>query len=109
MKKNRPGTLITLLCRRDQLEPLAGLLLAESGSLGCRYHSVSRFEAEREFGTVHTRFGEVRVKRARFAGRPLAETPEFEDLRRLALEHSVPWREVQAAALAALAARQGGG
>jgi uncharacterized protein (TIGR00299 family) protein len=109
MKKNRPGTLITLLCRRDQLEPLAGLLLAESGSLGCRYHSVSRFEAEREFGTVHTRFGEVRVKRARFAGRPLAETPEFEDLRRLALEHSVPWREVQAAALAALAARQSGG
>jgi uncharacterized protein (TIGR00299 family) protein len=108
MKKNRPGTLITLLCRRDQLEPLAGLLLAESGSLGCRYHSVSRFEAEREFGTVQTRFGEVRVKRARFAGRPLAETPEFEDLRRLALEHSVPWREVQAAALAALAARRSG-
>jgi len=109
MKKNRPGTLITLLCRRDQLELLAGLLLAESGSLGCRYHSVSRFEAEREFGTVQTRFGEVRVKRARFAGRPLAETPEFEDLRRLALEHSVPWREVQAATLAALAARQSGG
>ncbi len=107
MKKNRPGTLVTLLCRREQLEPLAGLLLAESGSLGCRFHSVSRFEAQREMVTVETVFGEVRVKRARFAGRPLAETPEFEDCRRLALERSVPWREVHAAALAALAAQRG--
>jgi uncharacterized protein (TIGR00299 family) protein len=108
MKKNRPGTLVTLLCRRDQLEPLAGLLLAESGSLGCRFHTASRFEAEREIAVVATPYGDVRVKRARFAGRPLAETPEFEDCRRLALEHSVPWREVHAAALLALAAQRSG-
>src|SRR4029078_10161180 len=86
-----------------------GLLLAESGSLGCRFHTAYRFEAEREIALVATPYGEVRVKRARFAGRPLAETPEFEDCRRLALEHSVPWREVHAAALAALAAQQSGG
>ena len=61
MKKNRPGTLITLLCRRQQLEPLAGVLLMESGSLGCRYHSAARFEAERETVDVETAFGTVRV------------------------------------------------
>jgi hypothetical protein len=101
MKKNRPGVLVTLLCRPAALEPVAGLLLAESGSLGCRFHPAARFEAERPIETVRTRFGEVRVKRAAFAGRPLAAAPEFEDCRRLARERGVAWREVHRAALAA--------
>jgi len=104
MKKNRPGTLITLLCRRDRLEALAGVLLMESGSLGCRYSSAARFEAERETVEVETAFGRVRVKRAHLGGRPLAAAPEFEDCRRLALAGGVPWREVYRAALAAVAA-----
>lgn len=101
MKKNRPGTLITLLCRRRQLEGLAAVLLMESGSLGCRYTSAARFEAEREIAEVETAFGKVRVKRARLDGRPLAAAPEFDDCRRLALESGVPWRDVYRAALAA--------
>ena len=101
MKKNRPGTLITMLCRRPQLEELAAALLMESGSLGCRYTSAARFEAEREIAEVETAFGTVRVKRARLDGRPLAAAPEFEDCRRLALASGVPWRDVYRAALAA--------
>ena len=102
MKKNRPGTLITLLCRRSQLEALAGTLLMESGSLGCRYTSAARFEAEREILEVETAFGTVRVKRSRLDGRPLAAAPEFDDCRRLALASGVPWRDVYRAALAAI-------
>lgn len=109
MKKNRPGTLVTMLCRRPQLEALAGLLMAESGSLGCRHHTASRFEAAREVVTVETAFGSLRVKRARFAGRLIAESPEFEDCRRLAMERSVSWREVHQAALAAIASGTRGG
>lgn len=101
MKKNRPATLITLLCRRPQLEALAGQLLMESGSLGCRYYSASRFEAERETAEVETAFGPVRVKRAWFEGKQLAAAPEFEDCRRLALAAGVPWRDVYRAALTA--------
>jgi uncharacterized protein (DUF111 family) len=71
----------------------------ESGSLGCRYYSASRFEAERETTEVETAFGPVRVKRAWFEGRPLAAAPEFEDCRRLALAAGVPWRDVYRAAL----------
>jgi uncharacterized protein (DUF111 family) len=104
MKKNRPGSLITLLCRRGQLDELTGILLAESGSLGCRYHAAARLEAEREILEVQTAFGSVRVKRARWDGRPLAAAPEFEDCRRLALASGAPWREVYRAALAAAAA-----
>ncbi len=103
MKKNRPATLITLLCRQPQLEILAGQLLMESGSLGCRYYRASRFEAERETTEVATAFGPVQVKRAWFEGRPLSAAPEFEDCRRLALAAGVPWREVYRAALIAAA------
>jgi uncharacterized protein (TIGR00299 family) protein len=104
MKKNRPGTLVTLLCRRPKLEELAGILLTESGSLGCRYHAAARFEAEREILEVATAFGTVRLKRARLDGRPLAAAPEFEDCRRLALAGGVPWRDVYRAALTAAGA-----
>lgn len=104
MKKSRPGTLITVLCRRPQIEALAGILLMESGSLGCRYYMANRFEAERETAQVETAFGPVRIKRARFQGRPLAAAPEFEDCRRLALAAGAPWREVYRAALTAAAA-----
>ncbi|HTQ80216.1 MAG TPA: nickel pincer cofactor biosynthesis protein LarC [Thermoanaerobaculia bacterium] len=104
MKKNRPGSLITALCRRPRLEELAQVLLAESGSLGCRFHAAGRFEAERDTVEVATRFGTVRIKRGRLDGHPLAAAPEFEDCRRLALAHGVPWRDVYRAALEGLAA-----
>jgi pyridinium-3,5-bisthiocarboxylic acid mononucleotide nickel chelatase len=104
MKKSRPGTLVTLLCRRRQLAELSGLLLAESGSLGCRYHAAARLEAEREILEVQTAFGSVRIKRAHLDGRPLTAAPEFEDCRRLALANGVPWREVYRAALTAAGA-----
>ena len=95
---------MTLLCRRPKLEELAGILLTESGSLGCRYHATSRFEAEREILEVATAFGTVRIKRARLDGQPVAVAPEFEDCRRLALASGVPWRDVYRAALTATGA-----
>jgi uncharacterized protein (TIGR00299 family) protein len=101
MKKNRPGTLVTLLCRPEALERLAALLLMESGSLGCRYHLAARFEAERAGLEVDTPYGRVRVKLARLEGRALASAPEYEDCRSLALAAGVPWREVYRAALLA--------
>jgi len=102
MKKNRPGTLVTVLCREEDLEGLATKLLGDSGSLGCRYYPVDRFEAERSFLDVDTEYGSVKVKEGRFRGRRIAQSPEFEDCRRRAKEHSVTWQEVHRAALAAL-------
>jgi hypothetical protein len=108
MKKNRPGTLVTMLCREADLEPLAGVLLAESGSLGCRYSRAARIEAEREVRALATRFGRVRIKRATLRGRLLGEKPEYEDCRRLAQEHGVTWREVYAEAIRHLQGAAGG-
>ncbi|HUP24739.1 MAG TPA: nickel pincer cofactor biosynthesis protein LarC [Thermoanaerobaculia bacterium] len=101
MKKNRPGMLVTVLCRSHQSAALARLLLAETGSLGCRFHVAQRLEMERSIEEVATRFGLVRVKVGVLDGQELAASPEFEDCRRLALEHGVPWREVHRAAVVA--------
>jgi uncharacterized protein (TIGR00299 family) protein len=98
MKKARPGTNVTVLCRRAELESLAGDLLEETGSLGCRYHPVGRFEAERWTSTVGTVYGEVRVKRGRFRGREITSAPEADDCARRAREAGVSWREVYRAA-----------
>ncbi|HKI85749.1 MAG TPA: nickel pincer cofactor biosynthesis protein LarC [Thermoanaerobaculia bacterium] len=106
MKKNRPGTLLTAICRPDQVERAAGVLMTETGSLGCRWYPANRFEAEREIQAVETPFGLVQVKCGCFAGRTLAAAPEFEDCRRLALEHDVAWREVYRAALEAAGLRR---
>ncbi len=101
MKKSRPGVLVTVLCRPDRAEALAKRLLIETGSLGCRRSFVDRLEAEREMALVKTAFGEVTVKRAVVDGRPLGAAPEYEDVRRIARERGVPFRDVFQAALRA--------
>ena len=86
MKKNRPGTLVTLLCRRPQLEELGRAAPARSPARSAA--AITRRPASRpsaRSSRSRPRSAPVRVKRARFDGRPLAAAPEFEDCRRIAL------------------------
>ena len=101
MKKNRPGVLVSILCRAQDREAMLGLLFAETPTLGVRSYAVSRRALEREVVTVETEFGTIAVKVARREGRVVAATPEFDRCREAALARGVPLREVQEAALAA--------
>lgn len=101
MKKSRPGVAITVLSRPELSSELAERLLLETGSLGCRRTVVDRLEAERSISTVLTPLGEVRVKQAAISGRSLGSAPEYEDVRRIAREQGVPFRDVYRAALRA--------
>ena len=101
MKKSRPGVAVTVICRPEQSSELAERLLLETGSLGCRRTIVDRLEAERSVSTVLTPFGEVKVKQAAVSGRSLGAAPEYEDVRRIAREQNVPFREVYRATLRA--------
>ena len=101
MKKSRPGVAVTVICRPERSSELAERLLLETGSLGCRRTIVDRLEAERSVSTVLTPFGEVKVKQAAVSGRSLGSAPEYEDVRRIARERNVPFREVYSATLRA--------
>jgi uncharacterized protein (DUF111 family) len=102
MKKNRPGTLVSILCRPTDRELLTKLLFDETTTLGVRSYEVERRALEREFVSVETKFGAISVKVARGRdGRVRNVAPEFEDCRAAALGAGVPLREVEAAARAA--------
>ena len=94
MKKNRPGVLLSVLCRPEQRDTLMNLFFEETTTLGVRGHEVLRRALAREWVPVATQYGEVRVKVSRQNGRVVNFSPEFEDCRRLATEAAVPLKTV---------------
>jgi pyridinium-3,5-bisthiocarboxylic acid mononucleotide nickel chelatase len=101
MKKDRPGTLLTVLCGPETLSPIIDMLLAETTTLGVRCYEAKRRVLERDIENVETGYGSIRVKVARQAGRTLHFQPEYEDCARAATAAKVPLLEVQAAAVTA--------
>jgi uncharacterized protein (TIGR00299 family) protein len=101
MKKNRPGTLLTIIAPPHARERLAALVFTESTSIGIRYREMMRECLDREIVMVETRLGSVRFKIARRGGAILNASPEFDDCARIAAERGVPLKDVQAAALKA--------
>jgi len=94
MKKNRPGTLLTVLCQPADAQTLMTLIFAETTTFGVRTHGAQRRVLPREFVKVTTSFGEVRVKLSRVNGRILHVAPEYDDCRKLAEEKNVPLQRV---------------
>jgi uncharacterized protein (TIGR00299 family) protein len=101
MKKNRPGTLLTVLCKPHDTSTLMSLIFAETTTFGARTYTAQRRTLPRESVNVHTQFGDVRIKLSRVNGRILHVAPEFEDCRKLAVEKNVPLQRVISDALRA--------
>jgi pyridinium-3,5-bisthiocarboxylic acid mononucleotide nickel chelatase len=94
MKKNRPGTLLTVLCKPQDANALTSLIFAETTTFGVRTTNAQRRILPREHVSVSTAFGDVRIKLSRVNGRILHVAPEFEDCRKLAAEKNVPLQQV---------------
>ena len=109
MKKNRPGTLLTILAKPDQRQPLVAIVFRETTTIGVRYHEVTRERLDREMISVETPLGPVRFKVARFGGSVVNAAPEFDDCQRIASERRIPVKDVQAIAAKAYLDAQGSG
>nr|BBH91312.1 TIGR00299 family protein [Thermosporothrix sp. COM3] len=94
MKKNRPATLLTVLCAPEQSEKLALLLLSESATLGVRMQRMQRLKAWRAQERIDTPFGSMLVKVKRLGTRVISAVPEYEECARLARERDVPLEEI---------------
>lgn len=94
MKKNRPGTLLQVLCRREQLSSIARCILAETTSLGVRYHEAGRYVLERDILSFESSFGPIPVKRIHYPQGEVRLVPEYEVCKRIALEKLIPLRTV---------------
>jgi uncharacterized protein (TIGR00299 family) protein len=95
MKKNRPATLLSFLCASDHLEKLTQLVLHETSAIGVRYYPASRIKLPRSSRTYDTLYGPVLFKVVSGDdGSVLRAIPEYDDCRRIAIERSIPCREV---------------
>jgi pyridinium-3,5-bisthiocarboxylic acid mononucleotide nickel chelatase len=101
MKKNRPGTLVTVVAPPARREAIAAVLFTHTTTIGVRYQEMMRDTLDREIRTIQTPLGPVRFKIATRAGRVLNAAPEFDDCVRIAAERSVPIKDVQAQAMRA--------
>ena len=99
MKKSRPGTLLTVLCKPEDASKLTHLIFTETTTLGVRRRDEMRQTLARRWESVGTRWGEVRIKIASMNGTVTNYAPEYEDCRRIAAEHHVPLKTVMGEAV----------
>ncbi len=101
MKKNRPATLLSILCSAETREAIMELLYSETTTLGIRSVNIERSSLQRETLVVKTEYGMVDIKVARYGDKIVNVMPEYEHVHKLATENNIPFRIVHAAALAA--------
>lgn len=99
MKKNRPGMLLSVLCRPEDSQRLTKMLFAETTTLGVRMRRESRATLARRHVNVNTRWGEIRMKLANLNGTISNYAPEYEDCRRIAEQERVPLKTVMQEAI----------
>jgi uncharacterized protein (DUF111 family) len=106
MKKNRPGTLLSLLCKEESTDTLAEILFRNTSAFGVRVEKVDRFVLGRRFESVETEFGTVKVKLGLKGAEILQVAPEFESCRALSRATGKPLRAIYHAAIAAFSSAQ---
>src|SRR5215472_12931227 len=99
MKKNRPGTLLTILARPEDEDRLRALVFRESSTLGIRTRRERRYVLPRRHVIVMTQWGEVRIKVGSLHNEVVQHAPEYEDCRRIAAEHHVALKTVMQEAI----------
>lgn len=96
MKKSRPGTLLSVLCHKEEKEKLVRVIFQNTTTIGVREHACSRYTLKRSFETVQTPYGDVKKKISSGYG-VTREKYEYEDLARIAREQGMSLAEVRAA------------
>lgn len=94
MKKNRPATMVQVLCPENCREVLTACILSESSSLGVRYYNAKRRMLGRERIVAKTSYGEITVKRIIEMDGSSRIVPEYETCKKIALEKNLPLRVV---------------
>ncbi len=90
MKKNRPGTMIKILCATNNREVIVRRLLSETTSIGVRYYDVQRTILEREQIEIQTTYGKITAKKIIDPNVGPRIVPEYEACRKIALEKNIP-------------------
>ena len=94
MKKNRSGTLLTIICQPQRVAEFSDFLLRETTTIGLRWRIDNRIKAHRTIQVIQTQHGAINFKVAKIGHRTINVAPEYEDCKRAALESGVPLKQV---------------
>ena len=94
MKKNRPATMVKVLCSEDLCERVTDCILSETTSTGVRFYPAKRRMLRRERIVVNTAFGEIAAKQMIELDGSIRIVPEYEICKKIALEKNLPLRVV---------------
>lgn len=88
MKKNRPGTLLTVIADPDKKDRLAEFIFANSTTSGIRFDLMERVKLKREIVEFETSRGKLKCKVYKYGSRRRFY-PEYDEVKRLAIEHKM--------------------
>ncbi len=94
MKKNRPGTMIQVMCKEIDREKVVRRILSETTATGVRHYQARRTKLPRMLKEATTSFGKVRVKEVSSPTGTISVVPEYEDCKKIALEKNIPLKVV---------------
>jgi len=106
MKKGRPGTVLHVICENDVADSMKQIIFTESTSLGIRTFPFRKDTLSREFETISTPLGQVKIKRSFFRGKEVSAKPEYDDCKLLAAEKGIPVKDVYNQVMAILTERK---
>ena len=101
MKKNRLGTLVTVLCKEQDKVEMVKLIFRHTSTIGIRERRYNRFCMEREIREISTKYGNIKVKFSKGFDVERAK-PEYEDISFAAKKYNVTLEEVEKAVFKAL-------
>ncbi len=93
MKKGRPGTILNVICKTDDLQKMSDIILAQTSSIGLRYYEAKRKKLKRELARIETPWGNINVKKI-LSVNGTGIYPEYEDLRKISKDKNIPIHEL---------------
>ncbi|KAA5806458.1 nickel insertion protein [Thermoanaerobacterium thermosaccharolyticum] len=84
MKKQRPANMLSVLCKEERADLLRRIIFEETSTFGIREYKVNRYALQRNFKTVKTPIGDVRVKMGYMDGKLIKSHPESDDVKAIA-------------------------
>lgn len=94
MKKSRPGTVVSVMCRKQDRDRMAALIFRHTSTIGIREYTCRRMVLQRSERTVESSFGPVRIKESVGYG-VKKEKIEYEDLKRISTHTGIPIRDIK--------------
>lgn len=94
MKKNRPATKLSIICKEEHLDIFTQMLLLETSTFGVRYTKYDRVKLQRKFEKINTRYGIVTAKVGYYEGEIIKVIPEYEDCKLISNKYNIPLYKV---------------